>query len=71
MELTVCPVILSLPALVLIKKPEGLLHAGARAFRDMQKNQLVVSQIQGSAYRLISQYNTGATIIVEHHRGQC
>ena len=71
MELTVCSMILSLPAMILIKKPEGLLHAGARAFWDVQKNQLMVSQIHLRAYKLISEDNTGATIVVEHHRGQC
>ena len=63
--------ILPLPALILVKKTESLFYAGARALGDMQKNQLVVSQIHLSAYRLISQYNTGAAIIVEHHGGQC
>ena len=62
--------ILPLPALILIKKPESLFYAGARAFGDMQKNQVMVFQIHLSAYRLISQYNTGAAIIIEHHRGQ-
>ena len=63
--------ILPLPALILIKKPESLFYAGARAFRDMQKNQLVFSQIHLRAYRLISEDNTGAAIVVERHRGQC
>ena len=71
MELTVCSMILPLPTLILVKKTEGLFYAGARALGDMQKNQLVVSQIHLSAYRLISEDDTGATIIVEHHRGQC
>ena len=63
--------ILSLPALVLIKKPEGLLYASARAFGDMQENQLLVFQIHLRAYQLIGEDNTGATIFVEHHGGQC
>jgi len=71
MELTVCSMILSLPALILIKKTECLFYACARAFRDMQKNQAVFSQIHLRAYRLISEDNTGAAIVVERHRGQC
>ena len=53
------------------QKTRSLLHAGARAFWDVQKNQLMVSQIHLRAYKLISEDNTGATIVVEHHRGQC
>ena len=71
MYLTVCSMILSAPAMEMIKKTEGFLYAGTGALRDMQKNKLVVSQIHLSAYRLISQYNAGAAIVVEHHRGQC
>ena len=62
--------ILPLPALVLIKKSEGLLYASACAFGDMQKNQVVVFQIHLRAYRLIDHDDTGATIVIEHHRAQ-